>query len=469
MIVKNEERFLPTCLASVSGVVDEIVVLDTGSTDRTCEIALAAGATLAHFEWCDDFSAARNAALKHVTSDWVLVLDADEVLANGAGAALRAALNHPGMYCGMLPMHHSSRVNATQAEVLSGEHRMGEPTWLPRLFLKTDDLAWEGIVHESPSGWLEARGGVGTCIQSPIVHFGSVPDFRDANKRDLRNLSLLRKEVAADPDCWMSKVYLACTLHTVGEKEEAIVIADAAWTKIMQELPATIAHANSLGSPLKHMPTGVVKGFTVFAQILIEKSAFQACLTLVATALELGVDHPNTFFIAGVCYENMALTDTDNRMSLLVGAKNSYGAALEYGDRPMKDAVLDGASSWKASLRLATVLLQLGEQSRSIELFQSLKDQESELAILGISEALIGMNKPVEALNLLRGVIEQHDSVDGQILAAHICLQLGETASFQTLLQCAYNGVKEGLKETHRLKLLNELLGHPAQSIRRVS
>ena len=114
MIVKNEEHFLPNCLASVIGVVDEIVVLDTGSTDRTCEIAISAGARLEHFEWCDDFAAARNAAVSYATGDWVLVLDADEVLVKGAGGAMRAALNHPGIYCGMLPMHHASRVNVTQ-------------------------------------------------------------------------------------------------------------------------------------------------------------------------------------------------------------------------------------------------------------------------------------------------------------------------------------------------------------------
>jgi tetratricopeptide (TPR) repeat protein len=79
-IVKNEEKFLPRCLASVEDVVDEIIVLDTGSTDKTVEIAEQAGAKVYHFSWCDDFAAARNEALKYVRGEWVLVLDADEVL-----------------------------------------------------------------------------------------------------------------------------------------------------------------------------------------------------------------------------------------------------------------------------------------------------------------------------------------------------------------------------------------------------
>ncbi|NEO57854.1 MAG: glycosyltransferase [Okeania sp. SIO3B5] len=80
IIVKNEEKNLPRCLASVKNVVDEMVVLDTGSTDRTPEIAKEFGAKVHYFEWCNDFAAARNESLKYVTGDWVLVLDADEYL-----------------------------------------------------------------------------------------------------------------------------------------------------------------------------------------------------------------------------------------------------------------------------------------------------------------------------------------------------------------------------------------------------
>jgi glycosyltransferase involved in cell wall biosynthesis len=79
-IVKNEEATLPRTMDSVKDVVDEIVVLDTGSGDRTREIAQEYGARVYRFEWCDDFAAARNECLKYATGDWILVLDADEVL-----------------------------------------------------------------------------------------------------------------------------------------------------------------------------------------------------------------------------------------------------------------------------------------------------------------------------------------------------------------------------------------------------
>lgn len=79
-IVKNEEDALPKCLESVKDVVDEMVIMDTGSTDRTVEIAQQFGAKVPCFKWCNNFSIARNEALNFVEGEWVLVLDADEVL-----------------------------------------------------------------------------------------------------------------------------------------------------------------------------------------------------------------------------------------------------------------------------------------------------------------------------------------------------------------------------------------------------
>ncbi|MCM0593934.1 MAG: glycosyltransferase [Gloeotrichia echinulata DVL01] len=95
MIVKNEAATLPKCLSSVQNVVDEIVVVDTGSSDRTVEIATAYGAKVHRFQWCNDFSAARNAALKYVTGDWILVLDADETLTPEIVPQIRSVIESP--------------------------------------------------------------------------------------------------------------------------------------------------------------------------------------------------------------------------------------------------------------------------------------------------------------------------------------------------------------------------------------
>lgn len=91
-ITKNEEIHLPQCLNSVKDVVDEMVILDTGSTDRTVDIAKEFGARVYHFEWCNDFAAARNEALNYVQGKWVLVLDADEVLTRAIVPEIKQAI-----------------------------------------------------------------------------------------------------------------------------------------------------------------------------------------------------------------------------------------------------------------------------------------------------------------------------------------------------------------------------------------
>lgn len=95
LVVKNEAHQIDRCLSSVRDCVDEILVLDTGSTDDTIERARAYGARVEHFTWCDDFAAARNAALAMIQTDWVLVLDADEWLLPDAIEAIHGVIRDP--------------------------------------------------------------------------------------------------------------------------------------------------------------------------------------------------------------------------------------------------------------------------------------------------------------------------------------------------------------------------------------
>jgi glycosyltransferase involved in cell wall biosynthesis len=92
MIVKNEAEKLPRCLASVKDAVDEIIIVDTGSTDQTTEIAQSFGAQVYHFTWNNNFSAARNESLRYAQGQWILVLDADEVLKPEAIPLIKQAM-----------------------------------------------------------------------------------------------------------------------------------------------------------------------------------------------------------------------------------------------------------------------------------------------------------------------------------------------------------------------------------------
>lgn len=140
MIVKNEARNLPRCLTSVRPHVDEIVVVDTGSEDDTVAIAREFGAVLGHFQWCNDFAAARNASLALATSDWVLVLDADEEL-----SLERAELRNWLMGAGDRLAGYVHLVNvAADGTPLS----QGVPMLIPRLARNLPDLRYELRFHE---------------------------------------------------------------------------------------------------------------------------------------------------------------------------------------------------------------------------------------------------------------------------------------------------------------------------------
>jgi len=131
LIVKNEQAMLHRALASLAGV-DEIVVCDTGSTDRTVEIATSMGARVVSFPWIDDFSAARNYAKQQATGDWVLSLDADEFIAPGGIDIIRAQIAH---------------TKASGLAVRMQDERGGDWHSLIRVFRRACD--WAGAVHES--------------------------------------------------------------------------------------------------------------------------------------------------------------------------------------------------------------------------------------------------------------------------------------------------------------------------------
>lgn len=136
MIVKNESRNLPRCLASAKPYVDEMVVVDTGSQDNTREIALQYGARIEQFEWCDDFASARNYALSQVSGDWILALDADEELIVESKDFLIQLESHPEIIAYSL--------NLTEADKQSGM----TPLQTIRLFSNIPELRYNGRFHE---------------------------------------------------------------------------------------------------------------------------------------------------------------------------------------------------------------------------------------------------------------------------------------------------------------------------------
>ena len=137
MIVRDEARFLADCLQSVQGVVEEIVVVDTGSKDDTVEIARSFGARVFHYTWDDDFAAARNCALAECTGDWVLSLDADEQLDPATKDEIRTAAAEPGVHAWYLRM-----------ATMEGETPTADEVRMIRLFRRTPGTRYTGRIHE---------------------------------------------------------------------------------------------------------------------------------------------------------------------------------------------------------------------------------------------------------------------------------------------------------------------------------
>lgn len=137
-IARNEEANLPRAINSVRSVADEVVVADTGSTDRTVELAKEMGALVCHFPWCDDFSAARNFAIGHAKGDWIFWLDADEELLAESVGELRASIVRDDALAFFI-----RRQDLKRADRLDYYTMM----WQLRLFRRRDDLRFQGRCH----------------------------------------------------------------------------------------------------------------------------------------------------------------------------------------------------------------------------------------------------------------------------------------------------------------------------------
>ncbi len=194
MIVRNEAERLGACLDSLQGLVDETVVVDTGSTDATVAIAEARGAKVCSFAWVDDFAAARNESLRQCSGDWVLVLDADERLDAEGAAAIRAALGRPevegflltirnylpsGAYLGI---HGGSSPNPGG---FPGTEHLAFCTEFSalRLFRRQEGLAYTGRIHETLDPAFDTQGWRTAPLAAVIHHLGKAEPDREQAKQ----------------------------------------------------------------------------------------------------------------------------------------------------------------------------------------------------------------------------------------------------------------------------------------------
>jgi glycosyltransferase involved in cell wall biosynthesis len=208
LIVKNEERFLAECLSSIASVVDEIVIVDTGSTDRSREIAGAHGARLIDFPWAGDFSAARNAALDAARGRWILYIDADERLAPVERATMEKLLAPPNLVAARLWFRPKSGFT---------RHREY------RLFLNDPDIRFQGIIHEKVTPDIEravAERGLRVAEVDLCLEHVGYDGPQDHKHR--RNLPLLQAELALRPDNAYNWHHLGRVFDGLGNRQAAL-------------------------------------------------------------------------------------------------------------------------------------------------------------------------------------------------------------------------------------------------------
>ena len=181
MIVKNEEEFLPHCLASLKPIVDEMIVVDTGSTDRTKDIATVYGARVFDFNWNDDFAAARNFSISKASGEWILIMDADEVISPMDYTAFKKVINKtssgPSAYS-IVTRNYCHKANTIGWHPNDGYYAQEENGigWLPsekvRLFSNNKGIKFEGAVHEMADPVLKRKGIKIKKCQIPVHHYG---------------------------------------------------------------------------------------------------------------------------------------------------------------------------------------------------------------------------------------------------------------------------------------------------------
>jgi tetratricopeptide (TPR) repeat protein len=442
MIVRDEEHLLPGCLASVCGVVDEIVVVDTGSRDGTRRVAEKAGARVHDFTWCDDFAAARNEALRHATGKWVLVLDADERLSARSGRTLRATLKGARFDCGMLRLHDAARIDASHDDVVSGRERQAEVQLVPRLLRRVDGLAFVDPIHENALPWMRRRGMKVAGVDADIIHLGATEDVVVGKGKVERNIRMLRGRLALDPFDVAASGYLAHDLIRAGDPQAALEVAARGWQAVLD------GHESS---------SSIHRVATAYAYLLIGKGRHAEAREVATRAI--AIEGPNPDFAFFVAYANesevAATADPGRQRELLSLARDGYRECLGFGARVFAQAFVVGARTWYGATRLGTVEMLLGQAADAERAFDlALVSRPGyELALLGKAEAVLERGDAARALGLIEPLLGA--APDGWTLASSAALAVGRTQDARLFAVRALQVVAKGFVGSHRRSRLH--------------
>jgi tetratricopeptide (TPR) repeat protein len=247
MIVKNEEQHLAKCLRSVKPIVDEMIIVDTGSTDRTKDIAKVFGAKVYDYKWNDDFSEARNFSISKASGMWSLILDADEAISSldhnkfkkiieeSKPVAYQFTTRNYSLLCNMIGW------NENDEKYINENAGSG---WIPsdkvRLFPNKHGAWFEYPIHELIEPSLKKAGLEVKKCKIPIHHYGKL-DQKKSDDKDEIYYHIGRKKLDEMGDNVVALCELAIQAKTLGKYEESIEL----WERLIKIQPETaLAFAN---------------------------------------------------------------------------------------------------------------------------------------------------------------------------------------------------------------------------------
>jgi len=371
MIVKNEERVLGDCLKSVQGFFAQIVVVDTGSSDRTVEIAREWGAEVHEIAWPDSFAEARNESLRHATGTWALFLDADDTLPlTSAETVLRSVASAPRDVIGFV----------MPVQFVDSGPNAGVRVDHVKLFRNLPGLAFEGRIHEQIMGSLRQRGGEILRLDAAVVlHTGYDTSPEGQARKRARDEPLLQLDLADRPDHPFPMFNMGMTRHYNGQHAEAV-----------EWLRRSIAAAGPSESHVR-------KAYALLGVSYREMGDLDQALKAFAEGLQLVGEDPELMFQAGI-----VLTELGRYREA-----SQYYLGMPTNLDGHFSSVDIGILGPKRAHNLGSVYLELNLFNEAREQFRSAVAQgffPSALSLFGAAVDRRDFKTAEEALDMIRGL-----------------------------------------------------------------
>lgn len=313
MIVKNEEKVLSKCLESVQGIVDEIIIVDTGSTDKTLDVAKKYTDKIYYFDWISDFSAARNESLKYANSDYILILDADEYLEEGVNLQEDIKKNYDYYLFGI-----KNEISLNRNFIFRAI----------RMFKNHISLRYENRLHEHLNihSGIEYSKGESNFL---INHIGYTDDKMLEKDKHKRNLPIMELEVAENPTAY--------NLYNMGKTYFAIKEYTKAIDYFKQAYPIS---KNRMFLP---------ELLTKLAYSLAETNLMEPALSILNDAIVMFPKETEMRYILGMLYQ---------KAEYHLDAEDCFRKCIELGDQG--SLITEGSGGYMAHMRLSELYEDTG-------------------------------------------------------------------------------------------------------------